>query len=327
MKVLVFTNMYPTEEFPFYGSFVHDEANALRRAGHDVTVYFVNGRASKLNYLAMPFGFFRRLVAGYDIVHVHHSYCGFIATMQRRVPVVWTFHEGEISSDAAMIESDEPIKRVAYSKRFKRSVAQRVNRLIVVAGHLKEPLGREDAITLPSGLDFDRFVPMETDDAKRRLDLDPATRYILFPSSPDRVEKRYELARGAVDRLREGGIGDVDLLCLDRVPHADVPVYMNACELMLMTSAFEASPVTIREALSCNLPVLSTNVGDAKTILANVDGCCIVEPDIDDIAAELKAALGRPRRVAGRDSVEKYSLENTARAISGIYQELVHGKQ
>ena len=93
MKVLVFTNMYPTEEFPFYGSFVHDEAGALREAGHDVEVYFVNGRASRLNYLGMPFGFMRRLAAGYDIVHVHHSYCGLIATMQRRVPVVWTFHE------------------------------------------------------------------------------------------------------------------------------------------------------------------------------------------------------------------------------------------
>jgi len=101
VKVLVFTNMYPTEESPYYGSFVFREVRSLRDAGIDVDVYFVNGKANKLNYLAMPFGFFKRLLTGkYDIVHVHHSFCGFVATWQTEVPVIWTFHEGEISSDA-----------------------------------------------------------------------------------------------------------------------------------------------------------------------------------------------------------------------------------
>ena len=62
MKILVFTNMYPTEEFPFYGSFVHDEVVALRAAGLDVDVYFVNGRKNRASYLGMPFGFCRRMV-------------------------------------------------------------------------------------------------------------------------------------------------------------------------------------------------------------------------------------------------------------------------
>jgi len=57
MRVLVFTNMYPTDDAPFYGSFVRDEVEALKRAGVDVDVYFVNGRASKRNYAGMPSGF------------------------------------------------------------------------------------------------------------------------------------------------------------------------------------------------------------------------------------------------------------------------------
>ena len=44
MRVLVFTNMYPNPAMPFFGSFVRDEAEALRRAGAEVDVYFVNGR-------------------------------------------------------------------------------------------------------------------------------------------------------------------------------------------------------------------------------------------------------------------------------------------
>ena len=57
MRVLVFTNMYPSAAMPFYGSFVRDEAEALREAGVEVDVYFVNGRANKLNYFGMPRGF------------------------------------------------------------------------------------------------------------------------------------------------------------------------------------------------------------------------------------------------------------------------------
>ena len=86
---------------PFYGSFVKDEADALRAAGVDVDVYFVNGKASKLNYFGAPFGLANRLRnRAYDLIHVHHSYCAFFATLQSNTPVVWTFHEGEISGES-----------------------------------------------------------------------------------------------------------------------------------------------------------------------------------------------------------------------------------
>ena len=86
MRVLVFTNMYPSTAMPFYGSFVRDEAEALRAAGVEVDVYFVNGRANKLNYFGMPFGFFAHLRrTRYDVIHVHHSFCGLIATLQRSI--------------------------------------------------------------------------------------------------------------------------------------------------------------------------------------------------------------------------------------------------
>jgi teichuronic acid biosynthesis glycosyltransferase TuaC len=326
MRVLVFTNMYPTEQMPFYGSFVKNEAESLRAAGVDVDVYFVNGRASKLNYLAMPFGFMRRMLkTQYDVVHVHHSYCGFVATMQSRVPVVWTFHEGEISSDVQMVKDDDSVKRLAYSKGFKRRIASKADQVIVVAEHLKHPLRRPDAVTLACGVDTARFSPMDSNIAKREIGVDPDRRYVLFPSSPDRIEKRHQLAADALSLYRrEHSASDIELLCLDRVPHEQVPLYMNACELMLMTSAFEASPVTVREALSCNLPVLCTDVGDARTVLDGIDGCYIVEPDPDKIASVLAKALSGNRRVNSREAMAHYSLESTAEKLIQIYKELTH---
>ena len=322
MRVLVFTNMYPTAAAPFYGPFVHDEVQALRKAGVEVDLYFINGRASKLNYFGMPAGFFRRMRRGrYDVVHVHHSFCGLVATMQRAVPVVWTFHEGEISGNTKDALREQPIRRIAYSKWLKRFVARRVDAIIVVAEHLRAQLGRPDAVWLPAGVDMDVFIPMDTMDARRQLGLPEGKRFVLFPSSPSRVEKRYELAKRAVELLRKSSptMHDVELLTLDNVPHDRVPLYINASELMLMTSAFEASPVTIREALACNVPVLCTDVGDARVVLEGVSGCAIVDPDPARIAAALATALAGPRRVEGRERMDAYSLQRSVRELQEIY--------
>ncbi|MCI0451111.1 MAG: glycosyltransferase family 4 protein [Candidatus Latescibacteria bacterium] len=330
MRVLVFTNMFPTAEFPFYGSFVKDETEALRRAGVELDVYFVNGRANKLAYAAMPFGFFARLRrTRYDVVHVHHSFCGLVATRQRRVPVVWTFHEGEITGGTADALREQPIKHVAYSKRMKQFVARRVDALVLVAEHLRAPLGRPDAMYLPAGIDFDLFAPTESSAAKRRLGLSGEKRYVLFPAVPSRVEKRYELAKRAVEIARERTpeMRDVELIALNNVPHEEVPYYMNASEAVLLTSAFEASPVVIREALACNVPVLSTDVGDARVMLEGIAGCAIVPPDSERIAEALRVALRSPRRVAGRAAMEKYSLANSARALVALYRDVVERRR
>lgn len=326
MRVLVFTNMYPSEAMPFYGSFVRDEAEALRDAGIDVDVYFVNGRANKLNYFGMPAGFFARIQRRhYDVIHVHHSFCGLIATMQSRVPVVWTFHEGEISGDTSDALREQPIKHLAYSKRMKRHVASKVDAVVVVAEHLRGPLGRPDALWLPSGIDWKRFAPMDSGQAKRELGLAIDRRYVLFPAAPSRVEKRYELARAGVDRLRAIApeADNVELIALNNVPHERVPLFMNASDVVLMTSAFEASPVTIREALACNVPVIATDVGDARVVMKDIAGCRIVEAQPEPIAAALRASLSGPRRVESRQRMHAYALESVAEALVALYGRVI----
>lgn len=328
LRVLVFTNMYPTPDAPFYGSFVRDEVEALRRSGLDVDLYFVNGRARKANYFGMPAGFFRRIRrTRYDVVHVHHSFCGLVATMQHAIPVVWTFHEGEISGGTEDALREQPVKHIAYSKHLKRFVARRVDVVVVVAEHLRGPLGRPDAVWLPAGVDLDLFVPMDTAAAKGEAGLEASKRYVLFPASPSRVEKRYELARAAVDLVRAtAGFEDVELAALHNIPHERVPYHVNASEVMLMTSAFEASPVTIREALACNVPVVSTDVGDARVVLDGIPGCAIVPPDPEQIAAALRATLSGPRRVDARGRMDAYSLQRDVRELRRIYESLAQSR-
>jgi len=323
MKVLVFTNMYPFPGMPFYGSFVRDEVEALRARGCEVDVFFVNGIASKFNYLVSPLSFGRKLRKGdYDIVHVHHSYCGFIAGLVlRRPPVVWTFHEGEIAGDESIADKDAKIKILAYSKRFKRMVAGRVDAVILVAEWLRDHLGRSDAYVLPSGIDTDLFKPIDREKARAELGLEIGMNYVLFPSTRERVEKRFELAEASVRIAREK-TGAVELLSLENVPHEKVPLYMNASNVMLLTSSFEASPVTLREALACNVPVISTDVGDAAAVLSGIEGCSIVPPDPEEIAVKLVECLERKCRIEARSRMMQYSLDDTSRRLIEIYEEV-----
>ena len=95
-KVLVVTNMYPHATKPSMGVFVKEQVDSLRALGLEVDVLFVNGPASRANYLRGVLSFWHRLMRyRYDLIHAHYIYSGLIARMQARCPVVITFHSGE----------------------------------------------------------------------------------------------------------------------------------------------------------------------------------------------------------------------------------------
>lgn len=320
--------MFPFDAMPFYGSFVSDEVDALRESGVEVDVLFINGKTNKLNYLASPWQLRSRMAAAdFDIIHVHHSFMGYVAKFQKGVPIVWTFHEGEIAGSAEDAREEPLARRLAHSKGFKQHVAQRVDSVIVVADYLKAPLGRLDAHTIPAGVNTALFKPQNRDAARKTLGLEANGVYVLFPSAPARPGKRYDLARAAVDALPSDMSG-VELIALDDVAHEQVPLYMNASNVMLMTSAFEASPVTVREALACDLPVVSTAVGDVPVLAKRVTGCTSVDDDDPaTLAVALESVLRQGQTADGGAVREEYSLQRTAQRIITVYENVLEERK
>jgi teichuronic acid biosynthesis glycosyltransferase TuaC len=96
--------------------------------------------------------------------------------------------------------------------------------------------------------------------AGRRLGLPPEARLILFVGE-ERPEKRLDLIEAAVSRLQAQD-PRVSLLKVTGKPHDHVPVYINAGDALVLASDIEASPVAIKEAMACNIPIVSTDVGD-----------------------------------------------------------------
>jgi len=172
---------------------------------------------------------------------------------------------------------------------------------------------------IPSGLDFGLFRPIPQDEARRHLGLPVDKRFLLFVGNPELPRKRYDLARQAVDVLNRSL--SAELLVGWGAPHDDIPFYMNAADALVFTSRQEGSPNVVKEALACNLPVVSVRVGDVPLRLQNVEGCELCDDDRPEtIAAALERVLRRNRRVAGRDAVRDLDEQRLAQEVISIYR-------
>ena len=312
LRVLVITNMFPTPEHPAFGTFVGEQVESLRRLGVDVDVLFINPRRGKWNYLRGPAALRRRLRAGrYDLIHAHYVFCGLIAATQRQLPVVLTHHGIELLAGWTA-----PIARLA---------SRLAEATIVTSAPMAERLSGR-ATVIPCGVDLELFRPIPQEEARRELGLPRDRKLVLF-AGERRPEKRIEIARAAARRLQEEGEA-VELIEAAGQPHTRVPWYMNACDALVLVSDYEGSPMVVKEAMACGLPIVSTDVGDVREIVKGTDGCYICRQDVADVADKLRLALAFGRRTEGRRRVEHLSVERVAERIVRVYEETLrrHGR-
>jgi len=120
-------------------------------------------------------------------------------------------------------------------------------------------------------------------------------------------------------------ISDTELLELKGYNRNQVSLLMNACDVILITSFSEGSPQVIKEAMACNLPIVSTDVGDVKEVIGNTEGCYITSFDPKDVAEKIKMALDFDKRTNGRERIKKLGLdsESIAMEIIKLYKNVI----
>jgi len=110
------------------------------------------------------------------------------------------------------------------------------------------------------------------------------------------------------------------------VPHRQVPLWLNAADAVLMTSHHEGSPNIVKEALACNRPVVSVDVGDVRERIEGIEGCHIAASDPSDLAAKLTEVAAGPRVVEARSRMEELSIEVVADRLIRVYRAAVSEK-
>jgi len=321
LKVLIITSEWPTGTHPEWATFIVDQVESLRAIKVQVDVFPFRGSKNPINYFISWVKVRAKLFQDqYDLIHAHFGQSGLLA-LPKTVPLAVTFHGSDLQgyprTDGSFSIGSELLQVVS---RFMAHIA---DANILVSEHLLSymPDGC-DSVTIPCGVNFSVFRPIRREDAVKYLGLDKRRRYILFPANPDRVVKRYSLAEETI-RIVQQSFPDVELLSLTNVSHSKVPYFINASQAILLTSFQEGSPMVVKEALACNTPVVSVDVGDVRKVTENIDGCRICTDDPEDLTDAVIDVLENHEKIESRDKVEFLDVNIVAKSIFEQYQKLI----
>jgi len=315
LRVFMITSEWPTPEYPHKVPFIVRQVNSLRQAGVDVHVFAFRGNKNPLNYARAWKQAQAEITKGhYDLVHAQWGQSGLLALPKRR-PLVVTFRgddlEGIVGDSRRYLLAGKILRQVS------RFVARQADAIILVSEHLSKYLSRKDCTVIPSGLDLERFRLLPRAEARQQLGFPTDKKLALFVGDPNEARKRYPLAKSVVEAIPEA-----ELVLAWRVPHDQIPVFMNACDAMICTSMHEGSPNVVKEALACNLPIVATDVGDIYQRIGNIPGC-IVLPDArpETITAALRQVLQRGKRVNSRNTVLDLDETILTQRVIGVYKQ------
>jgi glycosyltransferase involved in cell wall biosynthesis len=320
LRVLVVTNMYPTVNDPAYGVFIATQVRSIIDMGLSVEVEFVDGRRGKKAY-AMAIPAVRRLArsGAFDLVHAHHGLAGFVSAFQP-LPLVVSYCGDDLLGTPH--RSGGLTAKSQIIMRLSQYAARRADAIICKSAELRDRLRRATdrarAYVIPNGVDVAQFHPGDRAEARARLRLDPNETVILFPNTPQEVRKRLDLAQAAMACLQARGVS-ANLLVVQKVPPECMPDYYRAADALLLTSDWEGSPNVVKEALCCDLPVVTVAVGDVRLWTEQVPGCQVVGRDPDALALALAGVVRSKHRVDGRPVRDQVALRSIAERVLTTY--------
>lgn len=302
MRALVVTNMWPSPERPPLGVYVRDQVDALRRLeGVEVDVFsFPPGGYAKAARDIRT----RHRDGGHDVVHAHFGLTAWVAlALGGPAPRVVTLHGNDI--------------RHPRSRCITQAVLGRMDLVAAVSKELAAAVpGHHDVRVLPCGIDTHRFHPIARTTAREQLGLPPDEPCLLFPADPARTVKRHDRAMEVADGAR--------LLSLGQVEPAQVPLWFNAANAVVLPTDFEGFGIAVLEALACDVPVLTTPAGNHPAALEGIAGALCAPYDLEAWRALAAAHLAAPDpRVAGRARAEHWSADRMAVQVAAAWSELL----
>jgi len=306
LRILVVTNTYPTDQKPGDSPQIRDQVDALQMRGVEVELLYIDRYRGVLGYIqaASKLVVLPLMNKKYDLIHAYYGHSGFLARLQAKFPVIVTF----LGSDL-LHPRDSKIGKVA---------ARFANGVIVQSEEMKRVIKREDAKVIPFGVNLGLFAPCSLEKARRDLGIPMDERIVLFPWDPVRTVKRFDLIQEAVEIVSQH-YENVRILTIFNQPHEIVAKYMAACDVMVLASMHEGSPMAVREAMACNLPIVSVDVGDVKQVIKDTEGCVICDRNPNSIAQGVCLVFDRGSRTNGASVIKAANAAWAAEQVLALY--------
>jgi teichuronic acid biosynthesis glycosyltransferase TuaC len=320
VHVLVVSNHWKKQDnVTFAGIWADRQISALRDIGVRVSTFDIGTSHSPLR-LWRKWRELRRVVRDSrpDMVHARYGTLVALLSTCSGAPAVLTFAGSDLLPGAGISRL-----RTYLGICLSNLAALRARKIICVSNQLRQALWwrRRVAVVIPDGVNLAAFSPEPREVARRRLGWRDEPEVVLLDALRDPINKGLHIAREAMMIVRKER-PEAELRVFSGVPPQEMPTYYNAADVLLCASRQEGSPNVVKEALACNLPVVSTCVGDVADRLAGVEPSRLVQREACQIAKALVDILSEHRRSNGRRKVLALNLEDTARRVLEVYRDL-----
>jgi teichuronic acid biosynthesis glycosyltransferase TuaC len=307
------------------GVFMHTFYNYFNQnCNIDMKLFFIGKKTNLFSYI---FGWFKLLndSSFLDVLHVQYgSFSGFICSLLPRKKII-TLRGSDII----------PITTGNYFTKFHSRIGiiltkyslVRYDKILVMSHRMKQcvPLKYQYKIeVIPDPIDLNKFVIKNKIECRKRIfpNIDSSKILVLFTAIDiENPIKRYSLASEAIDILNKISNHSYQLVTATVIENDKMVDVYNAVDICLLTSSHEGWPNCIKEAMSCNIPFVSTDVSDLHLIVSKTKNCFISEPNASEIANKiLKIQLDRNENL--RELIGFLSLENVSFKLQQVYNSI-----
>jgi teichuronic acid biosynthesis glycosyltransferase TuaC len=322
MRVLVVTSEWPTAAAPGAGSFVAEQIGDLEALGVSIDVLSFRGRSNPVLYAHTVL----RLQSGiradkFDLIHAHFGQAGMIAVLQRCLPTVLTVHGSDLHGYGGPTVRDRMLSEVL--RGVTRWASRQATEVIAVSGNLRRLVPRRNVHVIPMGVDLNYFSPGSRSEARQLVGWAQDEDIVLFVGDPQNPIKRVGLAHAAVEHLRAARPRARLVVCTNQ-PREVVRQHYRAADALVITSRHEGGPLVAWEALACNLPIVSLDVGGVRERVSGRPPCEICPTDDPlDIASALLRCVTAAGPFSGRPAVAGIGRPAVASRVLEVYQQAI----
>jgi glycosyltransferase involved in cell wall biosynthesis len=357
-KVLIISNMYPSEAAPSFGIFIKNQVTALEAAGLSIDVIAINepgrGKLKVIQkYLKWLFKGLWCLLRGYkyNVIHAHYIFpSGLLALLYK---VIWkkklvvTSHGGDI---------DKMANKNKFTSWGTRKVLSEADHVIAVGYRLYDDILKdfdvdENKLSLISmGVDRSIFKPLYNEDPlRKKLGIKESEKVLLFVGNFIKDKGVYELFQ-SFKKLRERD-SDITLHIIGRLTdkelfdelvnqagetapifyhgplkQSEIADWMNVAEALILPSYIEGFGLVALEAMACETPVVGTRVGGLEYLLADESGVLVEPRDENSLFKGISFILDHPDlkesiKANGLRRVEEHDQQRIILKLVEIYNE------
>mgnify|MGYP006423712131 FL=1 len=276
---------------------VLNQYKSLIDIGLDMDLYTIEGQGI-LGYLKNIIPLRRKIKTdNYNVVHAHYSLSGIVASLASAKPLI-----------VSLMGSDTHI--TGWIKKVTLYFQKRNwDATILKSSDMQNKLNLNSYQILPNGVNTDRFCPMSKNEARNILNIGHNDKILVFIANPKREEKNFKLAEDTLTCIKTQ---NVKLITVNNVPNEKIPLYLNAADALVLTSLYEGSVNVVKEAMSCNTPIVSTDVGDVQKNISGLQNCFISSNRPEDFASKIDQVLMSDQRSNGRDRIFKLKLDSVS---------------